>query len=124
MAEEDAARGSAEKLDRLIVTTGDGVANRRIVKYLAIVRGIVVRAPLERQSFKNTFRSSAEDKLREYAELCETARHDAYVKLVDAAESVGADAVIAMRYDANELVHGASEVVAYGTAVSLAPDGG
>jgi uncharacterized protein YbjQ (UPF0145 family) len=123
MAEEEPARGGADPIERLIVTTGDGVAGHRIVKYLAIVRGIVVRAPSERQSFKNTFRSSASDKLREYAEICEAARHDAFVKMVASAEELGADAIIGMRYDANELIHGASEVVAYGTAVTLVSDG-
>jgi uncharacterized protein YbjQ (UPF0145 family) len=54
-----------------------------------------------------------------YAEVCEDAREDAYKRMVQHAEERGADAIIGMRYDATEFSQGATEVLAYGTAVKL-----
>src|SRR5262245_29637396 len=120
MAEDEPSTGGgAEKIERLIVTTGNDVAGHRITTYVAIVRGIAVRAPTFRQSFKDTFRSSAGEKIKEYTDACESARHDAYVEMVARAEALGADAIIGMRYDANDFIAGSTEIVAYGTAVRL-----
>src|SRR5262249_10543309 len=58
--------------------------------------------------------------ITEYAEVCEAARHQAYVDMLKHAEQMGADAIIGMRYDAAEFAAGVTEVLAYGTAVNLA----
>jgi uncharacterized protein YbjQ (UPF0145 family) len=57
--------------------------------------------------------------IESYAEVCEAAREDAYERMVQHAQEKGADAVIAMRYDATEFTQGVTEVLAYGTAVKL-----
>ena len=60
--------------------------------------------------------------IQAYAEVCEDARADAYRRMVSHAISLGADAVIAVRYDATEFSERATEVLAYGTAVTLKPE--
>jgi len=102
-----------------IVTTGNDVAGYRITEYLGIVRGIVVRSPTIAQGFLGGLAQIVGGNIEAYAEACEQARQEAYLRLLQHAEEMGADAVIAMRYDATEFGQGATEVLAYGTAVRL-----
>ncbi len=115
-------RGGVEPIEQLIVTTGNDVAGHHIVKYLAIVRGIVVRATSIGQGIKGAFRSLGGGNIKEYSAVCEAARHEAYAQMVQHAAELGADAIIAMRYDATEFAQGTTEVLVYGTAVRLAVD--
>lgn len=103
----------------MIVTTGNDVSGKQIDKYLGVVRGIVVRSVSFGQAFTGALRSLAGGNIREYTEVCEAARKEAYELMVQQAAEMGADAVIGMRYDATEYVQGATEVLAYGTAVKL-----
>ena len=114
-------RIGAEPIEQLIVTTGNDVAGHEIVKYLAIVRGIVVRATGIGQGLLGSLRALGGGNIAEFTEVCEAARHDAYQQMVQHALEMGADAVIGMRYDATEFMQGSTEVLAYGTAVRLAP---
>jgi len=115
-------RVGAEPIERLIVTTGNEVAGHDIVKYLAIVRGIVVRATGFGQGLMGSLRALGGGNIAEFTEVCEAARHDAYQQMLQHAQDIGADAIIGMRYDATEFMQGATEVLVYGTAVSLMPD--
>ncbi len=117
----DPYRAGYERIEQIIVTTGTEVAGYEIVKYLAIVRGIVVRATSFGKTFMGAFKSLAGGNIREFTEVCEHARHDAYAQMMDHAREVGADAIIGMRYDATEFMQGSTEVLAYGTAVKLLP---
>ena len=114
-------RTGAEPIEQLIVTTGNDVAGHDIVKYLAIVRGIVVRATGIGQGLLGSLRALGGGNIAEFTEVCEAARHDAYQQMVQHAQDMGADAIIGMRYDATEFMQGSTEVLAYGTAVRLAP---
>ena len=114
-------RVGAEPIEQLIVTTGNEVAGRDIIKYLAIVRGIVVRSPSIGQSFFGALRSIGGGNITEYTVVCEAARHEAYMLMLEHAQELGADAIVGMRYDATEFAQGATEVLAYGTAVRLMP---
>ena len=114
-------RIGAEPIEQLIVTTGNEVAGHDIVKYLAIVRGIVVRATGIGQGLLGSLRALGGGNIAEFTEVCEAARHDAYQQMVQHALEMGADAIIGMRYDATEFMQGSTEVLAYGTAVRLAP---
>jgi uncharacterized protein YbjQ (UPF0145 family) len=116
---ETAYRTGTERNVRVIVTTANEIAGNRIAEYLGVVRGIVVRSPNIGQSFVGAFKQLVGGNISQYVEVCEAARHDAYVQMVQHAESVGAHAIVAMRYDATEFVQGATEVLAYGTAVRL-----
>ena len=114
-------RIGAEPIEQLIVTTGNEVAGHDIVKYLAIVRGIVVCATGLGQGLLGSLRALGGGNIAEFTEVCEAARHDAYLQMLQHAQDVGADAIIGMRYDATEFMQGSTEVLAYGTAVRLAP---
>ena len=124
MADQEASspyRVGAEPIEQLIVTTGNDVAGHEVVKYLAIVRGIVVRATGIGQGLLGSLRALGGGNIAEFTEVCEAARHDAYVQMLQHAQDIGADAIIGMRYDATEFMQGSTEVLAYGTAVRLAP---
>jgi uncharacterized protein YbjQ (UPF0145 family) len=103
----------------MIVTTGNDVAGHSIARYIGIVRGIVVRSPSIAQGFLGGLKQMVGGNIESYAKVCEAAREDAFERMVQHAQDEGADAIIAMRYDATEFTQGVTEVLAYGTAVKL-----
>ncbi len=107
---------------RMIVTTSDAVDGARIAEYLGVVRGIAVRVPTLSQGFQalgNALSGNLQAGAEMYAEVCETARSEAFKRMVTHARELEADAIIAMRYDATDVAERATEVLAYGTAVKL-----
>src|SRR6476646_484352 len=104
----------------MIVTTANEIVGYPIEKYLGIVRGIVVRSPSIAQGFLGGLKQIVGGNIEAYAQVCETARKEAFQRMVAHAEDKGANAVIGMRYDATEFTSGVTEVLAYGTAVKLA----
>jgi Uncharacterized conserved protein len=104
----------------MLVTTGNDLTGHAITGYLGIARGIVVRAPTLSQGFAAGLQRLGGGNIEAYADVCETARLQAFNRMVQHALQMGADAVIAMRYDATEFADGVTEVLAYGTAVKLA----
>jgi uncharacterized protein YbjQ (UPF0145 family) len=120
MSESDTAyRGGGAGQTNILVTTGNDIAGFRIVAYLGIVRGIVVRATSIGAGIVGAFRQLGGGNIKEYVDVCEAARQDAYLIMLQHAEALGAHAIIGMRYDATEFVQGATEVLAYGTAVRI-----
>ncbi|MEO8207330.1 MAG: YbjQ family protein [Chthoniobacterales bacterium] len=103
----------------MITTTGNDVTGRTITEYLGLVRGIVVRSPNIAQGILGGLKQIIGGNIQSYANVCEAAREEAYELMVQHAREMGADAVIAMRYDATGFGQGATEVLAYGTAVKL-----
>ena len=112
-------RVGVEPTQTIIITTGNDVAGHRITDYLGVVRGIVVRAASIGQGIVGAFKSLGGGNIEEWAQVCDEARHDAYTRMMDHARELGAHGVIGMRYDATEFMQGATEVLAYGTAVRL-----
>lgn len=104
-------------MDRSFITTGTNIEGYKIVKHLGIVRGITVRSRSVLGNLAGGLQSIFGGKLSIYVELCEKARQEAFEYLVSHAEKTGANAIIGMRYDANEVMDGITEVLAYGTAV-------
>ncbi len=104
----------------MLVTTGNDLPGYRIVEVMGIVRGIVVRAPGIKQGFLGSLKQIVGGNIESYAQVCEQARRDAYARMVEHATQEGADAIIAMRYDATEFAPSTTEVLAYGTAVRIA----
>lgn len=105
----------------LIVTTND-VPGHRIVRTLGLVRGITVRSRNIVSDPIGGLQSMMGGRVGAYVKLAETSRAEAYDELVQHAQSMGANAVIAMRYEANEIMEGVTEVLAYGTAVVIEPN--
>jgi uncharacterized protein YbjQ (UPF0145 family) len=103
----------------MIVTTGMDIQDRAIAEYLGVVRGIVVRATGIGRGIIGGIKSIAGGNIEEWTVVCEAARMEAFNRMVQHAHEIGADAVIAMRYDATEFSQGSTEVLAYGTAVKL-----
>ena len=101
----------------MIVTTSNDIVGHQIATYLGVVRGIVVRSPSITQGFLGSLKQIVGGNIESYAKVCESAREDAYERMVQHAKERGADAVIAFRYDATEFAQGVTEVLAYGTAV-------
>lgn len=103
----------------MIVTTGNDIAGHEIVQYLGIVRGIVVRSTGIARGLVGGIRSIVGGNIPEYVAVCEEARQHAYELMVQHATELGADAILAVRYDATEFMQGSTEVLAYGTAVKV-----
>lgn len=103
----------------MIITTGNDIAMGEVVQYLGVVRGIVVRATGIGAGFIGGLKSIGGGNIEEFSQVCEQARQEAFNRMVQHAQAIGADAIIAMRYDATEFTQGSTEVLAYGTAVKL-----
>ena len=101
----------------MIVTTANEIAGHRVVKHLGLVRGITVRSRSVVGNFAGGIQSLFGGKLSVFVDLAEAARQEALDHMTAHAAEHGANAVIAMRYDANEIMDGITEVLAYGTAV-------
>jgi uncharacterized protein YbjQ (UPF0145 family) len=104
-------------MDQTLVTTAFTLDGYRIVKNLGIVRGITVRSRSIIGNIGAGFQILFGGNISLLQELCEKARQDAFGIMVRHAREIGANAVIGMRYDANEIMSGVAEVLAYGTAV-------
>lgn len=106
-------------VDQQLITTSNQLEGYRITKHLGMVRGITVRS---RSIFGNIgagLQSLVGGKISIYVELCEKTRQEAYEDLVRHANERGANAIINVRYDANEVSQGITEVLCYGTAVQV-----
>ncbi|HST90816.1 MAG TPA: YbjQ family protein [Brevundimonas sp.] len=104
----------------LIVTTND-IPGQRVVRTLGLVRGITVRSRNVVADAIGGVQSILGGRVGAYVKLAETARAEAYDELIAHAGALGANAILAMRYDANEIMPGITEVLAYGTAVVVEP---
>lgn len=101
------------------VSTTNDIPGRRIVRSFGIVRGITVRSRSVIGNFGAALQTLVGGNISLYAELCEKAREDAFELMLQHASALGANAVVAMRYDANDVAEGVTEVLAYGTAVQV-----
>jgi uncharacterized protein YbjQ (UPF0145 family) len=104
-----------------MVTTTLDLPGQKIVRNLGVVRGIVVRSRSIVGNIGAALQSLVGGNITLYSELCEKARDDAFKLMLQHAAEHGANAVIGMRYDANEVADGITEVLAYGTAVVVQP---
>jgi uncharacterized protein YbjQ (UPF0145 family) len=105
----------------MIVSTTNDISGYKVVRHLGVVRGITVRSRSVVGNFVGGLQSVFGGKLSVYVTLAETARQEAFDHMVEHAGQGGANAIIGMRYDANEIMDGITEVLAYGTAVFVEP---
>ncbi len=99
------------------VTTSNSLDGYRVVRNFGIVRGIIVRSRSIVGNFGAAFQQVVGGDITIYTELCENTRADAYERMIQHALQLGANAIIGVRYDATEVMQGATEVLCYGTAV-------
>ena len=104
-------------IDPKFVSTGFEFPGYRIAKTLGVVRGIVVRSRNLFGTIGAGLQTLVGGDITIFTELCEKTRQDSFAMMTLHAAQLGANAVIAFRYDANELMNGVTEVLAYGTAV-------
>lgn len=104
-------------IEQQLITTSTELEGYRITKHLGIVRGITVRSRSLLGNIGGGIQSLFGGQLSIYVELCEKTREEAFQYMVQHANERGANAIISMRYDANEVMSGITEVLAYGSAV-------
>ncbi|HLK27612.1 MAG TPA: YbjQ family protein [Puia sp.] len=104
-------------IDTSMITTSISLDGYKVTKNLGVVRGITVRSRSLLGNIAGGLQSLVGGRLSVYVELCETSREEAFQHLIQHASERGANAIINMRYDANEITDGITEVLAYGTAV-------
>ena len=104
-------------MDAAWVTTAFSFEGCRISRNLGIVRGITVRSRSVVGNMVGGLQTLLGGNISIYTELCEHARLEAFELMIQHATQMGANAIIGMRYDANDVMEGVTEVLAYGTAV-------
>ena len=109
----------ANRVDASMVTTALELPGYRIVRNLGIVRGIIVRSRSVLGDIAAGLQTIIGGNITILTNLCEKTREDAFELLLEHAAEHGANAVVAMRYDATEVMRGVTEVLAYGTAVQV-----
>lgn len=100
-----------------MTSTAFEIADKKTVKTLGVARGIVVRSRSIVGNIGAALQSIVGGNITLYTELCEQTRNDSFEMMLKEAEKIGANAVIGIKYDANEVTQGITEVLCYGTAV-------
>lgn len=104
----------------IVVTTPD-VAGRRVRRTLGLVRGNTIRARHLGHDVTAALRNVAGGEVHEYTKMMAESREQAIDRMVEEAEAMGADAVVAVRFQTSMVMKGAAEMLCYGTAVELEP---
>ncbi len=107
------------QFNHAFVTTAFEFEGYRVAKYLGVVRGITVRSRSVVGQIGASVQTLFGGNITIYTELCEHARQEAFEIMIQHAAQIGANAIIGVRYDANEVTDGVTEVLCYGTAVVL-----
>ena len=107
-----------------LTTTANTLDGYRVTRTLGVVRGITVRSRSVVGNIGVKFQQIFGGDITLLRTMCEQARADAFATAIDHAQSLGGNAMIAIRYDATEIMSGVSEVLCYGTAVRVAEDRG
>jgi len=103
----------------VIITTTENVPGYRIVKVLGLVKGNAVRARHLGRDISAAFKTLVGGEIQEYTKLMAEAREQAIDRMVEAAEKLGANAVIGVRFTTSSVMQGAAEILVYGTAVLI-----
>lgn len=103
----------------MLITNTDFIPGREIIEIIDIARGSTVRARHIGRDISAVFRGIIGGEIDEYTKLMANAREEAIDRMVADAERIGADAVINVRFTSSQIMQGASEILAYGTAVKL-----
>jgi uncharacterized protein YbjQ (UPF0145 family) len=103
----------------MMVTNIEIIPGKRIKSHLGIVQGSTVRSKHVGKDFLAGLKNIVGGELKSYTELLQEARDEATQRMVEQARSVGANAVINVRYSTASITTGAAEILAYGTAVVL-----
>jgi uncharacterized protein YbjQ (UPF0145 family) len=103
----------------MILINTDNIPGKEITEVLGLVKGSTIRAKHVGKDIVSGLRMLVGGEMKEYAEMLEEARSIALAKMTKQAESLGADAVINIRFSTSAVMQGAAEILAYGTAVKI-----
>ena len=101
----------------MIVITGETIAGKRIVRTIGLVRGNTVRARHLGRDIAARFRNLIGGEVTEYTKLLAESREQSIDRMIEEARSLGANAIVMARFCTSEVMQGAAELLAYGTAV-------
>ncbi len=104
-------------MDHKNITTAFELPEKKIIKNIGLVRGVTVRSRSIFGSIGGSFQSLIGGNISLFTELCEKTRKEAFELMIKHAEEMGANGIIGVRYDANDVMSGITEVLCYGTAV-------
>jgi uncharacterized protein YbjQ (UPF0145 family) len=108
-----------KKMADIIITTGSDIPGKKIIKVLGIVKGNTVRTRNVGRDIGASLRSMIGGEVKTYTQMSIDAREEAYNRMVNEALNMGADAIIGVRFSTSMIMTGASEMLAYGTAVKI-----
>lgn len=103
----------------MIITSGEDIPNKKIKEILGIVEGSVVQSKNVFSDIGASFKTIVGGEIKTYTELISNARKIAQERMIEEAKKLKADAIICMRFSTSSIMQGASEILAYGTAVKL-----
>jgi uncharacterized protein YbjQ (UPF0145 family) len=106
-------------MEHIIVTTGNNIPGKDIVEILGVVKGSTVRARNIGRDIGAGLKSIIGGEVKTYTEMSKDAREEAYNRMVNEAIDIGADAIVGIRFTTSMIMTGASEMLAYGTAVKI-----
>ncbi len=106
-------------MDQSLITTAFNIDGYKIIRNLGIVRGIVVRSRSLFGTLGASLQTLVGGNITLFTQLCEKTRKESFEIMVKHAEELGANCIVGFRYDANEVMSGVTEVLAYGTAVLI-----
>ncbi|MFH0711814.1 MAG: YbjQ family protein [archaeon] len=106
-------------MKELITTTTMEIPGRQIIKILGVAKGNTIRARHVGRDIAAGFKNLVGGEIKSYTEMTTQAREEAFNRMVNDAISMGADAIVGIRYSTSMIMTGAAEMLAYGTAVKL-----
>jgi uncharacterized protein YbjQ (UPF0145 family) len=106
----------------MIVVTSSSIAGKRVARTLGIVRGNTIRARHVGKDILALLRNLVGGEVAEYTKMMAESREQAIDRMVEEAESLGANAVVDVRFMTSMLMQGAAELLAFGTAVVVEDD--
>ncbi len=105
----------------MMTSTTNEIFGHRVVRHIGVVRGVTVRSRNAVSDVIGNVQSLLGGRVGAYVKLAEAGRQEAFEHLVEHAKAAGGNAILAVRYDATEIMPGVTEVLAYGTAVVVEP---
>ncbi len=103
----------------MIVVTTENIPGKTVVEALGIVRGSTIRAKHVGKDIMAGLRTLVGGELKEYSEMLVESRNEAYQRMLEQAKKVDADAIVSVRFVTSQVMSGAAELLAYGTAVKI-----
>ncbi len=107
--------------DEAMMSTTFDLPGYRIDQNMGVCWGVLVRSVGFAKGFTGSFKALAAGEVKQYTDVVDSARKEAVERLMEHAKSLGANAVLGVRFDSSDMGNGLAEILAYGTAVKVSP---